>query len=393
MYKFFKGYVRIIVQGRRAERFLNIIAEDRIVIWNVGKLDEDKIEFFTFKKNVDYLIEKSKISGLMCDITGKYGFFEEIKRLKKRWMFAFFIPGFSAVLFLCSSVIWSVDIPDVDYIDKNKIKTALHEVGIGVGKIKYNIDVRHAANYLLMKYDELIWANVEFEGTRVRVTLEPRDKIPEIVDKDTPCNIVSKKDGYIIKIIAENGDKAVKIGDAVVKGQLLISGIVQSQKIGGRYVHAQGEVVAETWTEKKKEQKLYEYEKIYTGNTEKTYEIDLGGIKFPLYLKKNIDFYNYDSIIKESNILFFKVKKHEFSEYTLKKKKLSVQDAVKRCSEEILEEIKKETENIKYKKVTFVKKDEETVEVRVFVKSVESVGEEAPLKTDTVITDKKTETE
>ena len=143
----------------------------------------------------------------------------------------------------------------------------------------------------------------------------------------------------------------------------------------------------------KKEQKLYEYEKNYTGNTEKTYEIDLGGIKLPLYLKKNIDFYNYDSIIKESNILFFKVKKHEFSEYTLKKKKLSVQDAVKRCSEEILEEIKKETENIKYKKVTFVKKDEETVEVRVFVKSVESVGEEAPLKTDTVITDKKTETE
>lgn len=389
MYKFFRGYIRINVRGRRTERFLNIIAEDKIVIWNVGKIDENKIEFYTFRKYVDYITEKSEISGLECEITGHYGFLEELKRLKKRWMFAFFVPSFLTVLFLCSSVIWSVDVPDVDYIDRNKIKATLCDVGIGAGKIKYNIDVRYAANYLLMKHEELIWANVEFEGTRVKVTLEPRDKKPQIVDKNTPCNIVSKKDGYIIKIIAENGDKAVKVGDAVIKGQLLISGIVQSNKTGGRYVHAQGEVMAETWTEKTKAQKLYEYEKNYTGRRLRAYEISFGEIKIPLYFKKNVDFYNYDSIIKESNILFFKVKKYEFSEYTLKKKKLSIGEAVKMCSETLFKEIEKETQNIKNKKITYEKKDEETIEVRVFVRSVESIGEEAPVKTDIIITDKK----
>lgn len=391
MYKFLKGYSKIKVFGNRAERFLNVLSKEKILIWNVGKNKENEIEFFAFSKNVTFISEKAKKYGLTVEEFKKYGFFEEVKRLKKRWMFAIFLPLFAILIFLFSSVIWSVDVPNVDYIEKEKIITALKEVGIAKGKIKYNMDVRHASNYLLMKYEELIWANVEIFGTRVEVTLEPRDEKPKIVDKDTPCNIVAKKDGFIVSMIAENGDKAVKIGDNVVKGQTLISGVVQSTAVGARYVHAQGTVMAEARNEKAKTQKLYEYKKNYTGKSKKNYEFNIFGRKIPIDFQKNIDFFNYDSIIKESDILFFNVKTQIKNEYTLKKETLSLEEAVKKCSDELFFEIEKSTKNIKNKKVTYQKINDETIKVKVVVESLENIGVEAPLKTD--ITKKEKETE
>lgn len=391
MYKFFKGYAKVKISGKRTERFLNILAESNILIWDIKKKNENETEFFVYKKSLPFLKEKSEKFGAFVETKKEYGFFEEIKRLKKRWMFAVFLPAFVFSLFLFSSVIWSVDIPKNDYIEREKIESALKDVGIAKGKIKYNMNVRHAANYLLMKYEELIWANVEIFGTKVVVTLVPRDKKPEIVDKDTPCNIVAKKDGYIINVTAENGEKIVKKGDFAVKGQTLISGVVQSTMVGARYVHAQGEVLAEAITEKKEEQKLYKYSKNYTKKSKNIYEINVGKIKIPIDFQKNIDFFNYDSIIKESNILFFKVKKEERNEYTLKKEKLSEKEAVKICSDKLFNEIKKTTKNIKDKKVTYERKDDETVLVKVSVVSEEDIASQVPLKTDVV--KKETETE
>lgn len=391
MYKFFKGSAKVKISGKRTERFLNILAKNKILIWDVSKKSENELEFFVYKRNIPFLKKKAAETGANFEILREYGFFEETKRLKKRWVIAVFLPVFAFLLFLFSSVIWSVDIPKTDYIEKEKIESALKEVGIAKGKIKYNMNVRHASNYLLMKYEELIWANVEIFGTRVEVTLVPRDEKPKIVDKDTPCNIVAKKDGYIISVTAENGDKAVKTGDLVVKGQTLISGVVQSTAVGARYVHAQGKVVARAVTEKKKEQKLYKYTKNYTQKSKNIYEIAIGKIKIPIDFQKNIDFFNYDSIIKESDILFFKIKKETKNEYSLKKEKLSEKEAVKICSDRLFGEIEKTTENIKDKKVTYEKKDDETVLVRVSVISEEDIAAEVPLKTDVVKKDKETE--
>lgn len=391
MCKFFRGYVKVKISGKRTERFLNILAKNKISVWDVSKKSENEVEFFMYKRNGSFVREKTSEMGLIFEILREYGFFEETKRLKKRWMLAVFLPAFAFFLFLFSSVIWSVDIPETDYIEKEKIESALKEAGIAKGKIKYNMNVRHASNYLLLKYEELIWANVEIFGTRVEVTLVPRDEKPKIVDKDTPGNLVAKKDGYILEVTAENGEKAVKTGDFVVKGQILVSGVVQSTAVGARYVHAQGKVIAEAVTEKSKEQKLYKYTKNYTQKSKNIYEITIGKIKIPIDFQKNIDFFNYDSIIKESDVLFFNVKKEERNEYTLKKERLSEAEAVKLCADKLFGEIKKTTKNIKDKKVTYEKKDDETVLVRVTVISEEDIAREEPLKTDIVKKNKETE--
>lgn len=386
-YSFLKGYYEVKIEGGRTERFLNIIVSKKIYIWNVMRNKEGGISFFVSKRGYEKVKELSGEIGLECIIKKEYGFFYYLKALKKRWMFAIFVPLGISILFLFSSVIWQVEITKADYIDEKEVRMALKELGLSEGRIKYNIDYRNASNVLLTKFEELIWANVELEGTKLVVTLQPRKKAPEFIDKDTPCNLVAKKDGYILSIIAENGEKAVKVGDTVLKGQTLISGIVQSNKVGARYVHSLGKVLAKTWSEKEKEQKLYKYDKIYTGEVKNQWEIDIFGFKIPIYFKKNIDFYNYDSIIKESNILFLNFRKYEYREYKLQKTKISVKDAVKLCSDELLEEIKKETKNIKTKKISYSNIDEETINVRVFTESEEDIAFSERIVTDKVISD------
>ncbi len=385
IYSFLKGYYEVEIKGGRTERFLNIIVSKKIYIWNVVRNRDGNISFFVSKRGFEKVKELSEENHLECTLKNEYGFNFYVKSLKKRWMFAIFIPLFVSILFLFSSVIWQVEITKADYVDENEVREALKELGLSAGKIKHNINYRNAENVLLTKFDELIWANVELQGTKLVVTLEPRKKAPPFIDKDTPCNLVAKKDGYILDIIAENGEKVVKIGDTVLKGQTLISGIVQSNKVGARYVHSLGKVTAKTWAEKKKEQKLYKYDKIYTGRTKKLWEVDIFGFKIPIYFKKNIDFYNYDSIIKESNIFFLNFRKYEYKEYNLKKTKLSVKEAVKICSDELLGEIKKENENIKTKKISYKNIDDETISVRVFCESEENIAVSEKIVTDKTV--------
>ncbi len=385
IYGFFAGYFEVVIKGGRVERFLNIIVNKKIYIWNVIKNKDGNISFFVSKRGFEKVKELAENNGIECVLRQEYGFGCYLKNLKKRWMFAIFVPLGISILFLFSSVIWQVEITKADYIKENEVREVLKELGLSEGKIKYNIDYRNASNVLLTKFDELIWANVELEGTKLVVTLQPRKKAPEFIDKDTPCNLVAKKDGYILSIIAENGEKAVKVGDTVLKGQTLISGIVQSNRVGARYVHSLGKVTAKTWSEKEKEQKLYKYDKIYTGQVKNLWELNIFGFKIPIYFKKNIDFYNYDSIIKESNIFFLNFRKYEYREYKLKKTKISVKDAVKICSDELLAEIKKETKDIKTKKISYSNIDDETINVRVFTESEEDIAVSEKIVTDKIV--------
>ena len=51
---------------------------------------------------------------------------------------------------------------------------------------------------------------------------------PEFPDSTTPCNIVASQDGTIMGIEATVGVAEVRSGDAVLKGDLLISGITEN---------------------------------------------------------------------------------------------------------------------------------------------------------------------
>lgn len=161
---------------------------------------------------------------------------------------------------------------------------------------------------------------------------------------------------------------------------MLISGLIPSERVGTRYVHSEGSVKAKTWVEKEKKQKLFTYEKNFTGRAVKKAEFEIPFVKIPLNFKKNIDFYNYECIIEERDVLFLTFRNYIYSEYNLKKTPISEAEAVKKAENELQLEITEETSGIKNMKTTFKSIDENTVSVRILAECEEEIGGEREIK-------------
>lgn len=380
LYRFIKGVYIIKLSGERAQRVLNRALMKKIYITDLKKICDDNFELCVSKTGLNVIEEIAQESNVSFQIISFKGISKIFGSMKKRWMFMYAsITAVVCVLF-SSSFIWAIEIPDVSYIKKEEILRTLNEYGIKEGTLRKTWDYKVISNALITNNESLIWANVELSGTKIKVSLVPRTPTPKIVPFGVPSDVIAKKDGVITEIIAENGEKKVKVGDTVVKGQILISGIIPSPAVGTRYVHSQGKIIAKTWTEKEKEQKLYKYDKELTGNKIIKREIELPFFKIPLYFKKNIDFYNYESIIKEKNILFLTYREYEYLEYNLLKNTLSSEEAINLAKNELENEIEKEISKINNFKITSQMIDKETVYVRVLAESEEEIGEQRSIE-------------
>ena len=375
VYQFFRGYLQVEAEGNHLEKLLNLALTNGIYLWDVKRLSEQKISFFVSNRGYRMMEEYAIRTQSTFFVRNRRGAKVLWKSTKKRGVFfaSFFL--FIGLILTLSSFIWTVEIEGGDFLEKDRVTEALSSYGLGVGKLRKNFDLSQISNQLIQDFDEILWANAEISGTRLLVTLVPRTKAPTVVPKDVPTNIVAKKDGIIKEITAENGDAMVRVGDTVVKDQILISGLIPSPTVGSRYLHSIGAIKAATWEERSMEQKLYRYDKINTGRELVHREVSLPFLKIPLDFRQTIDFYNYDSIIEEKTFLFLTFRETSYVEYTLEKHSITVEEALKTATDILTEQIAAEgVGNIISKKVSYKELDQETLLVTLLLECEEELG-------------------
>jgi len=182
-----------------------------------------------------------------------------------------------------SSLIWHIEIVGNETVKTEEILKILERENIKKGIIKYRIDEDYVEYMLLKEFDILSYLSIEIEGTKLTIEVKERDLPPEIIDENTPCNIVASKKGVIEKVIARNGKAVVKKGDVVEEGQVLITGIISDEfSENVMYVHAEGEVLARTLYSYKVEEPIEKTVKEETGEVFQRRELKIGdrGIQF-----------------------------------------------------------------------------------------------------------------
>ncbi len=383
-YRFVKGYQCYKATGNHLEKFLNLCLSHKLYLWNICRPDENTMLFSVSNRGAKLLDEFANKTGTSLFIQEGKGVPVLLKTMKKRTVFWVSAMLFLAGIFVASSFIWTVTFDAAPGMDVTEIRSFLADNGLGAGKIRKTVDTTAVANQIINHFPKVLWAGVELSGTNLNVTLIPRTDSPPIIPKDVPTNIVAKKDGYIKEISAENGDAMVKAGDTVIKDQILISGLIPSQTVGSRYLHSIGSIRAVTWEEETFEKKLYLYEKIPTGENKTHRELELPFVKIPLDFGQTIDFYNYDSIIKERHFLFLSYRETKYSEYYLKKTERTEEEAVKEATDEFLKQLSEQgIEDIITLKTESVKLSEDTVAVTVFAECEEELGVPREIKKPT----------
>ena len=304
MVRYILGYVKISVKSPFKERFINILSRRAINFWDVEETGPNELVLKMRARDYKKIRPLAKASMSRVHIIKKSGLYFLWRSYAKRQGL---IIGFVMCLFVLwysTSFVWSVELYNPTLISDETIYAMLDEMGVKKGARSSKINKDFIRNEMLMRSDELSWVGINIVGTKALVEVRQRTKAPEIIADDVPCNIVARRDGFIKKLEVLNGVAKVYAKTSVKKGDLLVSGVYESEGQKTRYVHSMASVLAQTSYVYKDEISLIEEIKVYTGREKTLISLDIFGKMINFFVKNAIDFEKYDKITKEEKISF-----------------------------------------------------------------------------------------
>ncbi len=278
-----KGYVEFCAEGGFPERFINLCNIRGINLWDV-KNDGVKVVAFTTEREFQELKIPAENSGMTLKIIKSYGL--KTFSIRHKWRCGAVLGIALAFCFwiFMSGFIWEVEVLATEGVNVEDFTESLSDLGVKIGARKSKIDIIQVQNQLMNEYSELLWVSINVFGGKAQVEMSEFVEQKEITDTKTPVNLVAKKKGEIVLVKGYNGVNAVKEGDNVTKGSLLISGVVKNFDGSEYFTHAKGEIFAKT----KNTEKIicqYKSEASTTIQKESRYYLYAFSLKIPLGLK------------------------------------------------------------------------------------------------------------
>jgi similar to stage IV sporulation protein len=242
----------------------------------------------------------AKKTGCRVRILKKHGLPFLINRYRGRKTFLLGAALFVVLFYIMTSFVWTIEITGNEKIETQLIIEKLASMGVKPGVLKYRINSEKVADRIIMDVNGLSYVSVVVRGTKVKVEVAEGVDVPPMVPLSEPCDIVAGKDGVIKSIVVKAGQAAVKEGDTVKKGQILVSGNVpiKNMENNPRMVHAIGNILARTWYESTQPVELRVVEKIRTGRKKDNISLFLFSKKINLFNKK-VSYSNYERVETE----------------------------------------------------------------------------------------------
>lgn len=385
LYHLFFGYLYVRVTTTNPEKLLNVCATNGITVWRVA-LRKDKLYFKiginSFKKLRLY---KRNISAKI-HITKKVGFPFFVSKNRYRYGVLAGVISFFVILNFMSGFAWNICVNGNTTVKSEEILKSLREIGIYEGVEIKSINPAQKSNDFLLKQKGISWAAINIEGSKITVDLTESETEQE---RDTsPSNLKSKCDGVIKKIEVLNGTVNVKVGDAVEKGDLLVSGVKEYNDLSTKFVRARGKIYAETETIIHLEQPLKVTEHIKTGEVETLSAIKLFGVNIPLYLGRVEGEYwvsKYETEVS-SGEAYLPIEKVERTFYKIKKTTYNItrSEGEKRLKEKGLDATQKWCEGgeITYKKETIIC-EKGILKLKIEIRCIKDIVLEEKIQIDT----------
>lgn len=201
------------------------------------------IRFRLREREARHLLWLAKQRGTEITVTDSGGLPEMARFLLRRPMIPLGCGIMLWWLLYSEGLIWDVQVEGNTKTPTEEIVTRLADMGCGVGDRWGDIDfdVLHARYAAEQK--DLAWLSVYRNGTVAEVQVRElwRDERPKH-DGNTCANVVASCDGIVEDVRVFQGQAAVKAGDLVREGQVLISGVIEDKDGSSRFQYAAGEV-------------------------------------------------------------------------------------------------------------------------------------------------------
>ena len=243
--------VRCLVTGEETLRFVNLCRNNGIELRHLVRREnaiQMEIDAENFKK-LRPLVRKTHVKIHILNRHGPAFFFY---RHKRRWWFLLGMTVFAGMIYMLSLFVWQIDIDGNRKYTDALILQALAQMDVKTGCRKSEIDLPKIEEELRIMYNEITWVSASIAGTKLQIELregdlkisgssgggqtgnvkrvENRENNPKTQngesETDLPANLVADEDAIITNLVVRRGTVAVRYGDEVKKGDVLIEGKV-----------------------------------------------------------------------------------------------------------------------------------------------------------------------
>lgn len=293
-----QGQVRVRVECAFPERVLNLCGARDLAFWDLQW--ESPSSFTCRLSRGDWQRLRRAAKNLDCTLTalGREGVPYFLLRFRHRQTLAVGLVLCAMGLFLGSFFIWEFQVEGNETVPTEKILRALEKNDVHIGSFGLSLDNEGIRNHVLLDLPELSWIAVNVSGCRATVQVRERIFAPVLIDKRVPSNLVARRAGLVLEVQTMGGVAAVLPGSAVTEGQLLISGVEDTDTVGARVLGGMGEVTARTWYTLRTVMPLTAAEKRYTGEETTGFSLIFGTRRIKFFSNSSIDRGNCDKMME-----------------------------------------------------------------------------------------------
>lgn len=382
-----RGEVRIRVVSGFPERVLNLCGARKLTFWDVCWVSPT--EFVCSMSRQDYRILRQAAKNLDCTLTveRKVGAPYFLGRFRQRYVLVCGLSLCAVFLLFGSFFIWDFQIEGNVTVTDEAILRCLERQGVKLGAFGFGIDSEDLRNHVLLEMPELVWITVNVSGCQAQIQVRERLPTPERTDKREPQNVVARRDGLVLKITALGGEKRVLAGTTVEQGQLLISGVEDTDTFGARLKAGMGSVTARTWYTLQSQIPLTEEKKTYTGEKKTGWSLIFGTHRIKLYGSGSYSLTDCDKISSRTQLRLFgisfpvTVERETWRYFTVETESISPEKA-KEQGEALLTEYLHtlvDPYGAISSTVCTVKQDGDTAVVTLSAECVEQIGQTVPI--------------
>ena len=220
-----------------------------IKLYNLIYIDALSIRLKVSSKDYDHIIKMSKRLGFSVKYIQLTGVEQWLKRLLNRPIMCTAILILLIFSIVIPSKVFFVSVEGNVKIPTNKILEIAEKNGIGFGTSKRTVRSEKIKNLLLENIPNLQWVGINTSGCTAVISVKEKTPQQESEDQDNAvCSIVASRDGIIQNFTVLKGTPLLNIGQAVTKGQILVSGYMDCG-IVTKTTQADAEIIAMTFRE------------------------------------------------------------------------------------------------------------------------------------------------
>ena len=343
---FLRGSCTVSIPASCRTTAMNLCMQMGLQYTNFVWCEDGGVRFSCTSSSAHRFVAACRAQNIDVQIVAYRGLPKLVKRLCARSGLVVGAVLALALIILSGLFVWDVQVSGNVEMTEGEVIEELRACGFGVGSYLPNLRVREIESRVLMASERIGWLSINTEGTVAHVQVIEHVSGEENASSQNPANLVALADGQIEYLELYRGNAVVTVGQAVKKGELLVSGLYDSKTGSFRYTRAAGRVMARTERVLTVEIPLSYEEKVY--GEPYLQELELSFFNFSHKFFKNSRNYSelYDIIKYNANLVQFgsnrlpvSFSRIEVQPYHIEARERSTTEAMELCYQELAKQL------------------------------------------------------